>query len=91
MDYQSLYEQKKSSIEECLNLIRSGDTIGVAGDCNESRAFLRRLHTIAPRVEDVAVFIGAHGHYDFVTADNMDGHINTAGFFYGSDCHLPGK
>ena len=22
MDYQSLYEQKKSSIEECLNLMR---------------------------------------------------------------------
>jgi len=85
MNFQSLYEQKKCSVEDCLNLIHSGDTIGVAGDCNESRAFLRRLHTIAPRVEDVAVFIGAHGHYDFVTADHMDGHINTAGFFYGSD------
>ena len=62
MNFQSLYEQKKCSVEDCLNLIHSGDTIGVAGDCNESRAFLRRLHTIAPRVEDVAVFIGAHGH-----------------------------
>lgn len=85
MDYHKLYEQKKASVSECLDLIHSGDTLGVAGDCNEPRALLRQLHTIAPRVEDVAVFIGAHGHYDFVTADNMDGHINTAGFFYGSD------
>lgn len=85
MNNQALYDQKKSTVEECLALIHSGDTIGVAGDCNEPRALLRQLHTIAPRVEDVAVFIGAHGHYDFVTADNMHGHINTAGFFYGSD------
>ena len=85
MDYQTMYKQKLSTPEDCLNLIHSGDTIGVAGDCNESQELLRRLHTIAPRVEDVAVFIGAHGHYDFVFADNMHGHINTAGFFYGSD------
>ena len=79
------YEDKLSSVENCLALIHSGDTLGIAGDCNEPRALLRQLHTLAPTVENVMVYVGAHGHYDFLTADDMNGHINTSGFFYGHD------
>ncbi len=81
--YQKLYEEKKSSISECLNLIHSHDRVGVSGDCNEPRAILRELHTIADRVEDVIVFKGRMGDYRFVTQEGMRDHINTAGFFYG--------
>lgn len=57
--------------------------MGVSGDCNEPRALLRELHTIADRVDDVIVFKGRFGDYDFVTHAGMCDHINTAGFFYG--------
>ncbi len=82
-NYQTLYEEKKCSISDCLGLIRSHDRIGVSGDCNEPRAILRELHTIADRVDDVIVFKGRMGDYRFVTQEGMRDHINTAGFFYG--------
>ncbi len=85
MNLSEAYRQKHISIEDCLNYIHSGDTIGVAGDCNEPQALLRRLDTIAPRLQDVMVYLGAHGHYPFIKNPGMNGHINTAGFFYGQD------
>jgi acyl-CoA hydrolase len=86
-NYVKLYEEKKSSIEDCLNLIHSHDRIGVSGDCNEPQGLLRQLHTIADRVDDVIVFKGRNGNYDFVTQEGMRDHINTAGFFYGKGWH----
>jgi acyl-CoA hydrolase len=86
-NYGKLYEEKKTSIEDCLNLIHSHDRIGVSGDCNEPQGLLRQLHTIADRVEDVIVFKGRNGNYDFVTQEGMRDHINTAGFFYGKGWH----
>jgi acyl-CoA hydrolase len=46
--------------------------------------FARSLHTIAPRVENVAVIKSRVGSFPFVTEPGMNGHINTGGFFYGT-------
>ncbi len=83
MNFQALYESKKSSLEEALNLIHSNDNICLAGDCNEPRIFAQNLHTIAPRVENVSVIKARTGNFEFVKGDGMNGHINTGGFFYG--------
>lgn len=45
----SIYEQKKTSLQDCLDLIASGDTICFAGGCNQPVAFMQSFHTVAPR------------------------------------------
>ena len=82
-DYQQLYRQKKCTVADALTYIHSHDVVGFSGDCNEPVAMLEQMHTIAPYVEDVVCFKGRIGTYEFVHGDNMTGHINTAGFFYG--------
>ena len=54
----SIYEAKKTTLEECLGLIRSGDNICFGKDGNEPRVFGQNLHTIADRVENVTVLKG---------------------------------
>lgn len=83
MKFQELYESKKGTLEDALGYIRSNDAICLAGDCNEPAVFCSNLHKIAPRVENVSVLKARTGNFDFVTADGMNGHINTGGFFYG--------
>ena len=83
MSYQNLYNDKKASLEECLNYIRSNDRVCLTGDCNEPKEFAKNLHTIAPKVENVSVIKARTGNFDFVTQPGMNGHINTGGFFYG--------
>lgn len=83
MDYQKLYESKKCSVQDCLNLIESGDIIATGTDSNAAVALLKELHTIAGRVEDVWVVKGADRSYPFMTMEGMDGHINTTGLIMG--------
>ena len=83
MNFQELYESKKVSLDEALGYIRSNDNVCFAGDCNEPKLFAQNLHKIAPRVENVSVIKARTGNFEFVKGDNMNGHINTGGFFYG--------
>ena len=83
MTLQELYQSKKGSLEDALSYIRSNDDVCLAGDCNEPVAFARNLHKIAPRVENVTVIKARTGNFEFVKGDNMNGHINTGGFFFG--------
>lgn len=58
MNYQAIYQQKKASIDQVLNLIESGDRVAVASSVMEPAGILGRLHTIADRVRDVHVYMG---------------------------------
>ena len=58
MDYKALYESKKCSVQECLNLIQSNDVIATGTDSNAAVTILKELHTIADRVENVWVIKG---------------------------------
>ena len=78
-----LYEEKKTTLQHCLDLIQSGDRICFAGGCNQPSAFMRRFHTVAPRVQNVECIKSRSGDYDFVTAPGMNGHINTGTPLYG--------
>lgn len=55
MDFKELYRRKVVSIEEVLNLVKSGDEIVVAMAASEPVELLSKLHTIADRVENVTV------------------------------------
>lgn len=83
MDYKALYEQKKTTIQDFLSRIRSGDTIVAPADCSEPQAFLKELHTIAPRVQNVTVVKGANNLYDFITEPGMESHFHTVGYYHG--------
>ncbi len=84
MDYQELYDSKKTTIEGCLSLIKSGDTVVAGTDGNSAATLLNNLHTIADRVEDVWLIKGTDGSYPFMMEDGMDGHINTSGLIMGA-------
>ena len=77
------YEEKKVSLQSCLDLITSGDNICFAGGCNQPVAFMRKFHTVAPRVRNVECIKSRSGDYEFVTAPGMNGHINTGSPLYG--------
>lgn len=79
----SIYEQKKTTLQGCLDLIQSGDNICFAGGCNQPAAFMRAFHTVAPRVTGVECIKSRSGDYEFVTAPGMNGHINTGSPLYG--------
>lgn len=79
----SLYTQKKTTLQGCLDLIESGDNICFAGGCNQPAAFMGAFHTVAPRVTGVECIKSRSGDYEFVTAPGMNGHINTGSPLYG--------
>jgi len=84
-NYQALYEARKSSVQECLDVIQSGNVVAFAAACNAPDTILSQFHTIADRVTDVKCIKGHEGTYPFVTMPGMDGHINTGSFFLGKD------
>ena len=55
-DYLRMYEEKKATLQECLDLIRSGDIIWCSNNYNEPSTLFEHLHEIAPRVENVLVY-----------------------------------
>lgn len=89
MDYKAMYDQKKSTLQQCLDLIKSGDNICFGKDCNEPQEFCKELHTIAPRVENVSVLKGRSSNYGFLQNEGMVGHIITQSAFYGRGWEEP--
>jgi len=82
-DYLRMYEEKKATLQECLDLIRSGDIIWCSNNYNEPSTLFEHLHEIAPRVENVLVYKSRIRRYPFMVTPGMDGHINFANYFYG--------
>lgn len=84
-DLQKLYQKKRGTVRDCLDLIRSGDVVFLACDGNCPVTLGSRLHEIAPRVENVKVFKDFTHYFPFPTLDGMRGHIFSQGFFFGRD------
>ena len=83
--YEAMYEARKGTVQDCLDVIQSGNVVAFAAACNAPEAILRQMHTIADRVTDVKCIKGHEGTYPFITMPGMDGHINTGSFFFGHD------
>lgn len=83
-EYTSQYNEKKRSIQQCLELIRSGDVVVAMADNNEPVDLLKEFHTIAPRVENVILQKGANGMFRAITEPGLDGRINSTGYYFGA-------
>ena len=84
-NYRAIYESRRGTVQDCLDVIQSGDVVAFAAACNAPDAIMKQMHTIADRVTDVKCIKGHEGTYPFVTMPGMDGHINTGSFFLGKD------
>lgn len=83
MTNQELYQAKLGTVEECLSVIESGDSICIAGDTGEPVALCRQIHTLRDRgVRNVRVIKGRNGSYPFITEPGFDGVIDTRGNFF---------
>ena len=55
VDFQRMYRDKLATVDQVLDLLKSGDEIVVGVGPSESVALLEKLHTIWERVENVTV------------------------------------
>ncbi|MBQ8974951.1 MAG: hypothetical protein IJ072_04410 [Oscillospiraceae bacterium] len=81
--YRRLYEERKGTVQQALELIHSGDIIWCSNNYNEPVTLFSHIHEIAPRVRDVFIYKSRIGNYPFMTAPDIDGHINFGNYFYG--------
>lgn len=87
MSKKAIYRSKLGSLEDALEMICSGDVIATPCYGNEPRHFLARLHTIAPRVKNVLLWLGnTMENYPVASDPNLAGHIDFVGNFFGRDC-----
>lgn len=56
-DFQAEYEQKRTSADQILGRIRSGDVIVCGGSALEPQGLMNRLHELRGRVENVTVMV----------------------------------
>ena len=95
MNYAELYRSRLGTLDGALDLIQSGDTIATPIYGCEPTQFLKRLHTIAPRVENVTLWtMLMMGDYPVMMDDSLKGHIDIISFFYNKNCrdgHASGR
>lgn len=84
MNVKNEYEEKKITVEECLDKIHSKDKIFVGFYGGEPRTILREIHKIADRVWDVEIW-KATDMEDFPVfmMPEMKDHIEMRSIFYG--------
>lgn len=86
-DWNEEYRRRLVSIDEAIQVIKSGDDVIVAQCASEPQGTMSRLHTIADRVTDVRVFsVLTLKPYDFYAKPEMKGHFELASWF-----HAPGS
>lgn len=84
MEINKLYQQKKASVDECLNLIQSNDRIVFGKEHNEPVLFCNRLHTLKGRVSGVTALKGRTGNSEFLHTEGMGKSVMIHADFYGS-------
>ncbi len=82
-DFEKLYQEKKCTMQDVLDSIKSGDVIFTTNNYSEPGEFLSHIHEIAPRVENVKVWKGRSGLYPFMVDPSMKGHIEMYNYFFG--------
>lgn len=82
-NFQALYEHKRKSVEDALELIHSGDVIIVAQAGAEPRPLLEELHTVAGRIHGVDVQTCLPvGSYEFITNSSLKDSIFNHGWYF---------
>lgn len=76
MNYQEMYNKKKTDVFGALEKVKSGDLIWTSYNGLEPKVFMSNLHTIAHRVEGVLVrHAGVFEGYPFVSDPTYRGRI----------------
>ena len=85
--YEREYELKKVELTQIYDMIRTGDFICISYNALEPVGFLRNLHTIKDRVENVTLRHGGLWYdYPFAGREDMKGHFKALTTFYDSFC-----
>lgn len=85
--YEREYELKKVELTQIYDMIRTGDFICISYNALEPVGFLRNLHTIKDRVENVTLRHGGLWYdYPFAGREDMKGHFKAITTFYDSFC-----
>lgn len=86
MSHQEIYNSKKGTLQDALNMIEGGDCICFSTHGSEPKTFLENLHNIADRIEKpIELWSTVHRYkYEFLTSNDpkicKTFHTNT--FFY---------
>ena len=76
MTHEELFKSKLITAEQAISMIKSGDTITCGQYGNEPRTLLRRLHTLADRIDDLTVFLDNPSEdYKFFSDPAMEGKV----------------
>ncbi|MBE6992888.1 MAG: acetyl-CoA hydrolase/transferase family protein [Ruminococcaceae bacterium] len=76
MTHEELFKSKLITAEQAISMIKSGDTITCGQYGNEPRTILRRLHTLADRIDDLTVFCDNPSEdYPFFSDPAMEGKV----------------
>lgn len=87
MTKQEIYQAKLGTLEGALGLIRSGDVLATPFYGNEPSSFLQKLHTVAPHVSGVKVWLGnTVQRYPFAYDKSLAGRIDMLSVFFGKEC-----
>lgn len=84
MDWQSVYKSKLREIDEILRLVESNQTIVVGMTPSEPKIFLRNLHKVGDRVNNVTVFTCLNTeNYPFYMSEAFNGIFLNASWYFG--------
>ncbi|MGC4118343.1 MAG: hypothetical protein QM765_28075 [Myxococcales bacterium] len=85
--WKEMLKQKMLSIEEAVQLVKSGDDVIVAQCASEPQGLMGKLHLVKDKVHDVKVFsVLTLKPYDFYMKPEMKGHFELCSWF-----HAPGS
>jgi len=84
VDWNAMYKSKLVDIDEVLNLVKSNQTIVVGMTPAEPKLFLRNLHKVASRVNNVTVFTCLNTeNYSFYLDGSFNGVFENASWYFG--------
>jgi acyl-CoA hydrolase len=85
MTLQEQYLAKRRSLQECVALIRNGDSIITSGAGGEPAVFLRSIAEWGLNVEGVTIHKSREQMFDYLRDPAMRGHIHTIGHFFAAN------
>lgn len=83
MSWKKEYNNKKITVDDALNMVKSNYDIVVGLAASEPMDFLNRLHEVKDNVENVNVLTCLNmGNYEFTKNPDMYGHFTNLAWFY---------
>lgn len=83
MDIKALYQEKLGTLDDCLALLKSGDSIACSGVVNEAVTFLENLPRVVKNLHDITIVKGRDHVYDWQFDPEMGNHMHMYGHLFG--------